>query len=140
MHHRSSIGSKPPVFKLGHYHLLGGVDAGGTGVAAGLFGDVGRLRDDQPALAGALAVVPGVQGGRRVAGPAGAQPGQRRHDDAVGEGEGAEPGRLEQGIVHGGAPSRGSASQGERRCCPEICAGGASLIMGRFRTILYRKP
>src|SRR4051812_18588063 len=79
--------------------LLGRVDARRARIADGLGRNIGGFGDDQPALAGALAVIGGVHRLGNVAGLAGAQPRERRHDDAMRERDRAEREGLEESVV-----------------------------------------
>ncbi len=80
--------------QLPAFDLRGRPDAGRADVALALRADVGRFGDDE-AGRGALGVVGGLQlaGDALVVGP---RPGQRRHDDAVGELIGPELDRIEK--------------------------------------------
>ena len=88
-------------------HLRVAPDARREGVALALLGDVGGFGDDQ-AGGGALRVVGGVQRSRHIA-LADAAARERRHDDAVRQGQRAHAGGLEQfggeySVRHGGKP------------------------------------
>jgi hypothetical protein len=80
--------------ELPAFDLLLRPDARGADVALTLGGDVGCLGDDE-AGRGALGVVGRLQLARYAI-VIGTRARQRRHDDAVGEGVGAEPNRVEE--------------------------------------------
>jgi hypothetical protein len=81
-------------------HLLGGVDAGGVRIAIAVGGDGGCLGDDEDGR-GALGLILDVEFMRHMTlgSPATRE---RRHEDPVWQGEGAEmDGSEEVGLGHG---------------------------------------
>jgi hypothetical protein len=74
--------------------LLGAVNAGRLRIALALGRDLGRLGNDC-ASAGALGVIAGIQVVRHIASGSAAT-GQRRHHDAIGQGDATQDGRREK--------------------------------------------
>ena len=90
------VGDPPPAGDLRR-----AVDARSEGVALGVRRDVGGLGHDQP-RACPLGVVGGVQRGGHVARLARPGAGEGRHRNAVGKGQPADAGWLEEQSGHGG--------------------------------------
>ncbi|OIQ70943.1 hypothetical protein GALL_474430 [mine drainage metagenome] len=102
--HPSACGMNRAGHGLPAVFLRVGVDAGGERIALTLAADLCGLGDDQP-CARALHVVARIHLAGNIAGLARARPGQRRHDDAVGQVErsdfqGGEQ-REQSGLCHG---------------------------------------
>ncbi|MNI72555.1 hypothetical protein D3C73_1285050 [compost metagenome] len=96
----------PGMHRIGHLaparNLRRRVEAGGVLVALRLGRDLSRLGDQQT-CSGPLAVIGGGMLARDQAG-AGTVAGERRHHDAVGEGDGAKGIGLEESLVCHGVP------------------------------------
>ncbi|MNH11701.1 hypothetical protein D3C79_712230 [compost metagenome] len=98
--------ASPGMHRIGHLapprNLRRRVEAGSVLVALRLGRDLGRLGDQQTRR-GPLAVIGGGMLARDQAG-AGTVAGERRHHDAVGEGDGAKGIGLEESLVCHGVP------------------------------------
>ncbi len=94
--HAAALGVDRVGHRLPASDLRIGIEAGRTEPAARRGRDRGGFADDQPALGGALAVVGSHERAGDVAGLAGARAGQRGHDDAVAQCDGADLDRGKQ--------------------------------------------